>query len=50
LKAVTWFGTLKLSDNGEIEECSLLEKDPEQLAENMLLAVEKKSCLHIAWI
>jgi nucleolar protein 56 len=42
LKAVTWFGTLKLSDNGEIEECSLLEKDPEQLAENMLLAVEKE--------
>jgi nucleolar protein 56 len=39
LKAVTWFGTLVISEDGNAEKCCLVEKDPEMLAEHMLLAV-----------
>lgn len=42
MKAVTWFGTLTISESGKVEECCLLEKDPERLAEHMLLAVENE--------
>ncbi|WP_367344341.1 NOP5/NOP56 family protein [Methanomethylovorans sp.] len=38
MKAVTWFGTLVISEDGEVEECCLLKKDPELLAEHMLTA------------
>ncbi len=39
MKAVTWFGTLVISEDGNAEKCCLVEKDPEMLAEHMLLAV-----------
>ena len=42
LKAVTWFGTLTISEDGEVEECCLLEKDAEQLAEHMLFSMENE--------
>ncbi|WP_370574225.1 NOP5/NOP56 family protein [Methanomethylovorans sp.] len=42
MKTVTWFGTLTISESCEVEECCLLEKDPERLAEHMLLAVENE--------
>ncbi len=39
MKIVTWFGTLAISEEGGVKECCLLEKDVEQLAENMLLSM-----------
>jgi nucleolar protein 56 len=38
LKIVAWFGRLTISENGKVEECNLLAKDPELLAAHMLLA------------
>jgi nucleolar protein 56 len=42
LKAVTWFGTLAISEDGGVEQCCLLEKDAEQLAEHMLLTMRNE--------
>lgn len=36
LRIITWFGSIDLSENGEVQSCDLIEKDPQVLAYHML--------------